>query len=120
MILQTDGSGLWSGQCKNVKIDSIELDWEEGDDGIPELLVIFDTDTWNVKELGLIYTDKLFKRQLQEFLKECGFLDADTISYSEQGMQGKDFVSLDTSDEFAREYDQKIVDEMLKRRANDE
>lgn len=120
MILQTDGSGLWSGESKNVKITSIELDWEEGDEGIPELRVIFDTSTWNVREHGLIYTDRVFESQLQKFLKDCGFLYADTVSYSEQGMQGANYVSLDTSDEFAREYDQKIVDAMLKQREDHE
>jgi len=114
MILQTNGSGLWSNEVRDIKIKSIELDWV--DDCIPELIVVFDIDTWNVKEHGLIYTDKLFERQLQEFLKDCGFLHADEVSYSEQGMQGKDFVSCDTSDEFAEEYDQKIVDAMLKQR----
>lgn len=118
MILQTNGSGLWSDEAKNVKIKDIQLDWVEH--CIPELLVVFDKETWNVKEHGLIYTDKLFEEQLQKFLKDCGFLHADEVSYSEQGMQGGNYVSLDTSDEFAEEYNQKIVDEMLKQRENHE
>ena len=48
---------------------------------------------------GLIYTDAQFKRELRSFLETQG-LDATDVSYSEQGMQGDNYVSLDVGDKF--------------------
>jgi hypothetical protein len=70
---------------KAVKIVNVEIDRGE-------MLVFFDTNTWDVKD-GLIYNDEGFLNELRAALAEVGFNDE--IDYSEQGMQGKDFVSLD-------------------------
>jgi hypothetical protein len=47
--------------------------------------------------MGLIYTDKQFKRELREYLVSLGFTqaEADDVEYSEQGMQGDSYVSCD-------------------------
>ena len=50
---------------------------------------------------GLIYTDKDFIAELRMFLAQHG-LPGDDVDYSEQGMQGDDYVSLDAGEEFVR------------------
>jgi hypothetical protein len=69
---------------------------DEGDFG--ELCVYFNTDTWNVDKDGLIYTDSLFKQDLMQFVAEQGLVV--DLCYSEQGMQGDNYVSLDVGKEF--------------------
>lgn len=112
LTLHTNGHGLWSNKATGVGIVEIELFWYN--EGIPELRVYFDTDSWDVKQDGLIYTDPLFETELQEFLHDCGFEDVKSVNGSEQGMRGRDYVSLDTSDAFAESYDQSIVDQKMK------
>jgi hypothetical protein len=63
-----------------------------------ELRVYFNTDTWNVYTDGLIYTDSLFKIDLMQFVTEHGLVV--DLCYSEQGMQGDDYVSLDVGKDF--------------------
>ena len=100
--LSTDGSGYWSNVAKTVLITGLELSYvsDEGDFG--ELRVHFDTNTWNVDTDGLIYTDKQFINDLKVLLNRIE-LDTD-VSYSEQGMQGDTFVSLDVGTEFIKSF----------------
>jgi hypothetical protein len=73
--------------------------WEDEDRIFGELRVYFDIDTWDVNELGLIYTDGQFMGELRALLKAHG-LPGDDVSYSEQGMQGDDYVSCDVGTKF--------------------
>lgn len=105
VFLNTNGNGLWSDVETEVRIVDMVLDvgtiWE-GDtdaDAFGEFRVYFDTATWDTAEDGLIYTDKGFLRELREFLTQHG-LPGDDVSYSEQGMQGDDYVSLDAGGKF--------------------
>lgn len=114
VILHTDGKrGLWSNVAKAVTITDIQLGkstlWE-GDtdkDMFGELRVYFDTDTWDTYQDGLIYTDECFLKELRKFLKEHGLAGAD-VSYSEQGMQGDNFVSLDAGHKFYKTWMKKF------------
>ena len=104
VILHTDGlRGLWSNKAKAVRIVDMQLgvgtQWEDEEDICGELRVYFDTATWDTEEDGLIYTDELFVKELQQFLDAQGLPGKD-VWYSEQGMQGDDFVSLDAGTEF--------------------
>jgi hypothetical protein len=63
------------------------------------LRVHFDTASWDTYTDGLIYTDKQFMTELRELLTAQGF-DASDVSYSEQGMQGDDYVSCDVGECF--------------------
>ena len=106
VILNTDGKrGLWSNVAKAVTITDIQLGmatlWEgdTDEDMFGELRVYFDTETWDTYEDGLIYTDRGFLKELQEFLNAHGLPGKD-VSYSEQGMQGDDYVSLDAGYKF--------------------
>ena len=103
-IMETNGTGLWSDVAKSVKVTKIELDYnnepfDEGGDLYGELRVYFDTSTWEPNKDGLIYTDDQFMDDLKGCLEVAGFDDKD-ISYSEQGMQGNDYVSCDVGQEF--------------------
>ena len=100
--LQTDGDGLWTEVIKDVKVTHIEVNtWEDEGEVAEygELRVYFDTTTWNTKEDGLIYTDDKFLEMLKVALFAAGLTGLD-VGYSEQGMQGSDYVSLDVGKEF--------------------
>jgi hypothetical protein len=96
--LQTNGKGLWSNTV--TAVDAIEAVLAYCNDGgtFGELRVYFDTDTWNTDSQGLIYTDPLFLHELKHALILRGL--STKVDYSEQGMQGDDYVSLDVGQEF--------------------
>jgi hypothetical protein len=94
----TGGNGLWSQAKRLIPVTRLELSTnDEGDFG--ELRVYFDVRNWNVDKLGLIYTDRAFMTSLQRRLDKMGLAGAD-VSYSEQGMQGEDYVSCDVGADF--------------------
>lgn len=107
--LHTNGDGLWSNVTKAVDVTHIEchvMSFEEDDVDIPansdmwgELRVHYDVLTWNYQNDGLIYTDRGFIDELRGYLELNGLDDKD-VGYSEQGMQGFDYVSLDVGKEF--------------------
>ena len=72
-----------------------------------ELRAYFDTKTWDVDQEGLIYTDKQWMADFKKLLMKKGFsqLAVESIDYSEQGMQGDDYVSMDVGDPFIIECD---------------
>lgn len=102
---KTDGSGYWSAVEKAVTITDMVVDADYTDFG--ELRVVFDLDTWNTDTDGLIYTDKLFLKELRAFLDYHGLPGSD-VTYSEQGMQGVGFVSLDIGRKFIKAWDKKF------------
>jgi hypothetical protein len=111
IILNTDGKGLWSRAVQAVVVTGIDCavskyNDEDSESLYGELRVGFDTASWLTDELGLIYTDKLFLKELREFLLSQGFTSfaVDQVEYSEQGMQGDDYVSLDAGAEFCTEW----------------
>ena len=108
----TGGNGLWSDVVRAVKIVGINVPYidEEGDFG--ELRVHFDTATWDVSEDGLIYTDKQFLKELSDLLTNMG-LPGDDVSYSEQGMQGANYVSLDVGEKFIDAWRVRTLESML-------
>ena len=100
--LHTDGSGYWSSRAAEVRITGVKLftyeaeDDEDAEDynNFGELQIHFNTDDWRPDQHGLIYTDDLFKKELVDYFTSIG-VDASDIGYSEQGMQGDNYVSLD-------------------------
>jgi hypothetical protein len=103
----TAGNGLWSGEERTVRITDMQLGYVSDEMDFGELRVYFDRRTWNVNEHGLIYTDRQFMRELQEFLTEHGLVGKD-VSYSEQGMQGDDYVSCDICKPFLDSWSKKF------------
>lgn len=103
-VLSTDGCGYWSEVAKDVKVIGYAVPYINDEQDFGELRVYFDTKTWDVDKDGLIYTDRKFERELVELFTRLGFAGSD-ISYSEQGMQGNNYVSLDIGEEFIRSID---------------
>lgn len=99
----TVGDSYWSNQARQVRITGISVAYVNDKLTHGELRVYFDTESWNVKEHGLIYTDSGFLRDLQDFLTGLGMAGKD-VDYSEQGMQGRDYVSLDVGPEFLQSW----------------
>ena len=98
-VLHTDGSGYWSTAERSVHITALSVPYINDEATFGELRVYFDTETWDTRDHGLIYTDDQFERELKSFLEALGF-DATDVSYSEQGMQGDNYVSLDVGEKF--------------------
>ncbi len=106
---KTNGTGYWSKVKKKVTITDMVVreyccDYQMGVIDFPnfgELRVFFDIKDWDVNEDGLIYTDKQFLKELRDFLNNHG-LPGDGVHYSEQGMQGNDYVSLDIGGDFLK------------------
>lgn len=97
--LTTSGTGLWSTARKAVRTTRIDVPYINDERDFGELRVYFDTATWDIEQDGLIYTDGRFLAELTTILVEAGFNVSD-LGYSEQGMQGDDFVSLDVGKNF--------------------
>lgn len=115
----TNGRGHWSAHATAVRVTRLLIshvetpddedlegrDPENWDPRYGELQVEFDIMSWNPAEHGLIYTDPLFKYELQGALTRLGFSSEAIlgVGYSEQGMQGDDYVSFDVNGPFIAE-----------------
>jgi len=104
--LHTNGSGLWSGIAKEVKTTRINLAYLNDEEDFGELRVYFDPKSWNIQEDGLIYTDRQFIRELETSLNNEEYEGSD-VDYSEQGMQGDNYVSLDVGKKFIDSWSEK-------------
>lgn len=100
--LHTNGGGYWSRTAKPVDIAKLDLQYCTAERDFGELCVYFTADTWDCAKMGLIYTDELFMQELREYLVSLGFTadEANDVSYSEQGMQGDNYVSCDVGFKF--------------------
>lgn len=97
--ITTAGDGLWSDVSRRVKLTSLSLPYLNSSRDFGELRAYFDIKTWNVNEDGLIYTDTQALSEFVDFLSSMG-IDGSDVSYSEQGMQGTNYVSLDVGSNF--------------------
>lgn len=112
VVLHTSGRGLWSSDKAAIRIINIDLGYvEETEDGtIPEyaeVRVFFDKSTWRTDRNGLIYTDPRFMRELRAFLKRHGLPGSD-VSYTEQGMQSRHYVSCGCGRKFLKAWHKKF------------
>lgn len=106
-VFQTIGDGYWSDRQASVRIISIDVPYlDNTETEFAELVVVFNTQDWDNQQHGLIYTDSRFLSDLREYLMNNGFSQnaVNDIDYSEQGMQGDDYVSLDAGELFLREW----------------
>lgn len=107
-VTKTDGNGYWSQAAKTVRINRVALAYVSDDNDFGELRAYFDTRDWVTDSDGLIYSDMGWKHTFLTCMeREFGFspdaiLD---VSYTEQGMQGVDFVSMDVGQQFLLECD---------------
>ena len=105
VVFNTNGRGYWSRTAKAVEIVDMRLGYVSDERDFGELCVYFNTADWDVDKDGLIYTDTQFKQELNAFLAEQGLGQAD---YSEQGMQGDNYVSCDVGKAFLESWDAKF------------
>ena len=124
--IQTGGDGLWSSRSTIVEVTNITVKWEGGN--LVEINASFDPNTWNVERDGLIYTDKMFLEGLRRKISDLSGVNM-TLDYTEQGMQGDDYISLESNDNMAGlslldpspqeiieemdAYDQRILDDLV-------
>ena len=103
--LSTNGQGLWTRFEQTVTVIRVELAYANEDVDFGELVAYFDTSTWDVNKNGLIYTDPRWLEEFRALMRSLGFTSraCEDINYSEQGMQGSDYVSLDVGADFLRE-----------------
>ena len=97
--LNTAGDGYWSRKQTAVEVTKLMLAYTNDELDFGELRVYFNTKTWDVNKDGLVYTDSQFMTELCALLTQLGF-DASDVSYSEQGMQGDNYVSCDVGECF--------------------
>ena len=105
VIFNTAGDGYWSRTAKAVEIVDMRINYVNDEKDFGELCVYFNTADWDVNKDGLIYTDSEFLHELNEFLVAQGLA---AVSYSEQGMQGDDYVSLDVEGDFLTAWERKF------------
>ena len=107
-VTRTSGDGYWAEAVKTVRIKRVALTYIDDERTFGELCAHYDTRDWDVNQDGLIYSDMGWKHTFLTCMEnEFGFspdaiLD---ISYSEQGMQGVDYVSMDVGSQFIMESD---------------
>ena len=96
VVCSTNGKGYWSATAKAVNVTRATVSYVNDEGNFGELRVYFNN--WDTNKLGLIYTDKQFMREFKAVLAtKLGFTDAqlNKLCYSEQGMQGDNYVSMD-------------------------
>jgi len=115
MICSTSGDGYWSRQKRAVTTPKIEMEVGEVKETprlfasrlpreCPQMHIhikaYFTKKTWSNGEHGLIYTDsqwlKDFRKQFASQFPTLAWI-ANVIDYTEQGMQGANYVSLELS-----------------------
>jgi hypothetical protein len=106
IVFNTSGDGYWSNRKEPVEIVDMRLGYVADDKDFGELCVYFNRADWDVDRDGLIYTDSQFIQDLYAFLTAQG-LSTD-VEYSEQGMQGDDYVSLDVTGAFITSWEHKF------------
>lgn len=108
----TNGKGLWNEEERMVRITRVGFGYKSityypDEPFHGELRAYFDphgfdSGSWNNAGHGLIYTDKLWLREFKLGMRKHGFSikAVQNISYSEQGMQGDNYVSMDVGPAF--------------------
>lgn len=105
-VTKTNGQGYWSDVSKTVRINRVCLAYVDDSGTFGELRAYFDPKEWDVDNDGLIYSDMGWKHSFLTCLENDLSFSADAIlavSYTEQGMQGVDYVSMDVGEDFLRE-----------------
>ncbi len=101
----TSGDGYWS-DVENRKVRVIKITPETIWDKYIIFRAYFNTKEWRWKRDGLIYTDSRWLREFQNAFIKLGLPKAlaKSIDYTEQGMQGNNYVSLETNNNRFAEY----------------
>ena len=108
--IPTSGDGFWSSVARDVKVTGLSVPYMDDDEDAQfgELRVFFDLRSWDTMKHGLIYTDSLFIKELRGHLNMIE-VAGDDVDYSEQGMQGDNYVSFDVGAKFLKSW-KKFID----------
>ena len=102
---ETNGISYWNKVSKRVRLTKIVFNLEltptlEFDDEYMffDMNVFFAKNSWDISKDGLIYTDEGFIEEFRNILINLGFKPevASDVYYSEQGMQGENWVNFDS------------------------
>lgn len=101
----TNGKGCWSDKVKQTKVFNLYLNYNDSSQ-YGELHAKVTKKSWDINKYGLIYTDPQWLRDFRGSLHYLGLSKkaSKDVDYSEQGMQGENFVSLDVGKCFLQEY----------------
>jgi hypothetical protein len=104
-VTHTNGRGYWSTVSGCVKISRVRLAYLDDELDFGELRAYFDPREWDTNKDGLIYTDPTWIESFRNCMATMGFSEAalQDIDYSEAGMQGGNYVSMDVGGDFVRE-----------------
>ena len=118
----TNGQGLWSKFEQSVTVVRVELAYTNEEGNFGELRAYFDTKSWDVNEIGLIYTDPRWIDEFRGLMKSLGFTRnaCEDIDYSEAGMQEVNYVSMDVGADFLREVEPMYRFTVLRQNVNPE
>ncbi|APC25816.1 hypothetical protein BST79_gp303 [Only Syngen Nebraska virus 5] len=102
-LIMVGNDGLWNRASKEVFVTKImmfvgtTIDDPDDEPYSSDLQIFFKTSTWDIKKHGLIYTEKNFMEEIKSFMLESGVPEdvVSDVQYSEQGMQGTNYVSCD-------------------------
>lgn len=98
IICTTSGNGHWSSHKKQTRVNKIELGFYKycyKDSNSIYVNAIIPKSSWSVKRYGLIYTDPQWLRDFNSQVKILlPHVFTDYVDYTEQGMQGNDYVSM--------------------------
>ena len=86
-----------------VSVTHLQVPYINEEKTFGELCVYFNRKTWCVDHQGLIYTDHRWLNELCDALRERGYATSD-VGYSEHGMQGDNYVSLDVGENFIADW----------------
>lgn len=106
-VCHTNGKGLWTKEKKDVRVKEVLINYYDEENHFGELIAKFDQRNWQINVHGLVYTDPQWIKEFREELKnKHGFSDkaVKDISYSEQGMQGTNYISMDVGKHFLKEW----------------
>ena len=106
----TNGKGLWSRHQRKINHKKMEIKTFCDDFSFYELKVFFNKKDWDTDNHGIVYTDPLWIKEFRQGLVNLGFSKASVkeCDYSESGMQGDNYISLDASLKFAKEFFSKM------------
>jgi hypothetical protein len=102
-VAPSKDKGRWHGSsAPAMHVTKLAVPYISEDGAHGELCAYFDKRRWNVKSVGLVYGDPVWLENFRTHLRSIGFNKAATadVSYSEQGMQGDDYVSMDVGRAF--------------------
>lgn len=99
-VCEAYGNGFWSYENKKTTVKKItfEVGYFTGDSVTLYAKVFFTQKEWNIEKDGLIYTDtnwiKDFNKNFVKLPEVKNLVKMKDIDYTEQGMQGDNYVSL--------------------------